>query len=78
MYVCVAFRISLWLGSFSSVILFFNLLCPFLLHICSLILHVVLLQEKKLLDLPKLLDICAIYGHENEGLTRILVSNFIE
>ncbi|KAK4387598.1 Activating signal cointegrator 1 complex subunit [Sesamum angolense] len=34
-----------------------------------------LLQEKKLLDLPKLLDICAIYCHENEDLTRILVTN---
>ncbi|KVH92289.1 hypothetical protein Ccrd_005663 [Cynara cardunculus var. scolymus] len=34
--------------------------------------HVVILQEKKLLDLPKLLDICAIYGHENEELTRLL------
>lgn len=40
---------------------------------CSLIALVALLQEKKLLDLPKLLDICAIYGHENEDLTRILV-----
>ncbi|CAL5415312.1 unnamed protein product [Camellia sinensis] len=29
-------------------------------------------QEKKLLDMPKLLDICAIYGHENEDLTRSL------
>lgn len=37
--------------------------------------HEALLQEKKLLDLPKLLDICAIYGHENEDLTRILVVN---
>ncbi|XP_028792936.1 activating signal cointegrator 1 complex subunit 2-like, partial [Neltuma alba] len=35
----------------------------------------VLLQEKKLLDLPKLLDICAIYSHENEELTRLLVRN---
>ncbi|KAK1356978.1 hypothetical protein POM88_050234 [Heracleum sosnowskyi] len=40
---------------------------------CLLISYVVLLQEKKLLDLPKLLDICAIYGHENEDLTRILM-----
>ncbi|KAL0368948.1 UNVERIFIED_CONTAM: Activating signal cointegrator 1 complex subunit [Sesamum calycinum] len=31
--------------------------------------HAALLQEKKLLDLPKLLDICAIYCHENEDLT---------
>ncbi|CAN0905643.1 Activating signal cointegrator 1 complex subunit 2 [Linum grandiflorum] len=37
--------------------------------------HSVLLQEKKLLDLAKLLDICAIYGHENEELTQILVRN---
>jgi len=35
---------------------------------------VVILQEKKLLDLPKLLDICALYGHENEELTKLLVS----
>ncbi|KAK9163676.1 hypothetical protein Syun_004578 [Stephania yunnanensis] len=34
-------------------------------------------EEKKLLDLPKLLDICAIYGHENEKLTGELVVNFI-
>ncbi|WMV27328.1 hypothetical protein MTR67_020713 [Solanum verrucosum] len=40
--------------------------------------HEALLQEKKLLDLPKLLDICAIYGHENEDLTRILVVNAIK
>ncbi|XP_044511417.1 uncharacterized protein LOC123229572 isoform X2 [Mangifera indica] len=40
--------------------------------------HGVLLQEKKLLDLPKLLDICAIYGHENEDLTRLLVSNALK
>ncbi|CAL1395879.1 unnamed protein product [Linum trigynum] len=37
--------------------------------------HSVLLQEKKLLDLPKLLDICAIYGHTNEELTGVLVKN---
>ncbi|XP_008805692.2 activating signal cointegrator 1 complex subunit 2 [Phoenix dactylifera] len=37
--------------------------------------HTALLQEKKLLDLPKLLDICAIYGHDNEELTRLLVTN---
>lgn len=37
--------------------------------------HGVLLQEKKLLELPKLLDICAIYYHENEELTRLLVRN---
>ncbi|KAK4348610.1 hypothetical protein RND71_031365 [Anisodus tanguticus] len=40
--------------------------------------HEALLQEKKLLDLPELLDICAIYGHENEDLTRILVVNAIK
>ncbi|KAF8025053.1 hypothetical protein BT93_F2032 [Corymbia citriodora subsp. variegata] len=40
--------------------------------------HEVLLQEKKLLDLPKLLDICAIYGHENEDLTRLLVCNALK
>lgn len=39
--------------------------------------HAVILQEKKLLDLPKLLDICAIYGHENEELTQIIVTNAI-
>ncbi|CAL5418059.1 unnamed protein product [Camellia sinensis] len=35
-------------------------------------------QEKKLLDMPKLLDICAIYGHENEDLTRSLVVNALK
>ncbi|XP_038715788.1 activating signal cointegrator 1 complex subunit 2 isoform X2 [Tripterygium wilfordii] len=40
--------------------------------------HVVFLQEKNLLDLPKLLDICAIYGHENEDLTRLLVRNALK
>ncbi|KAK4748356.1 hypothetical protein SAY87_014942 [Trapa incisa] len=40
--------------------------------------HIAILQEKKLLDLPKLLDICAIYGHENEDLTRLLVSNALK
>ncbi|KAL8141098.1 hypothetical protein V2J09_007119 [Rumex salicifolius] len=40
--------------------------------------HEVLLQDKGLLDLPKLLDICAIYGHENEDLARILVMNAIK
>ncbi|KAF3446558.1 hypothetical protein FNV43_RR11738 [Rhamnella rubrinervis] len=40
--------------------------------------HGVILQEKKLLDLPKLLDICAIYGHENEDLTKILVTNALK
>eukprot|EP00268_Persea_americana_P024821 TRINITY_DN2420_c1_g1_i1.p1 TRINITY_DN2420_c1_g1~~TRINITY_DN2420_c1_g1_i1.p1 ORF type:complete len:848 (+),score=186.76 TRINITY_DN2420_c1_g1_i1:186-2729(+) len=37
--------------------------------------HGALLQEKKLLDLPKLLDICAVYGHDNEKLTELLVNN---
>ncbi|XP_028950945.1 uncharacterized protein [Malus domestica] len=40
--------------------------------------HEVLLQEKKLLGLPTLLDICAIYGHENEDLTRVLVGNAVK
>ncbi|OAY79121.1 hypothetical protein ACMD2_20220, partial [Ananas comosus] len=40
--------------------------------------HTALLQEKKLLDLPKLLDICAIYGHDNGELTRSLVENAIK
>lgn len=40
--------------------------------------HTALLQEKKLLDLPKLLDICAIYGHENGELTKLLVTNAIK
>lgn len=39
--------------------------------------HSVILQEKKLLDLPKLLDVCAIYARENEDLTRLLVQNAI-
>lgn len=40
--------------------------------------HAVLLQETNLLDMPKLLDICAIYGHENEDLTRSLVENALK
>ncbi|XP_010538144.1 PREDICTED: activating signal cointegrator 1 complex subunit 2-like [Tarenaya hassleriana] len=40
--------------------------------------HGVLLQDKKLLDLPKLLDICAIYGHENVELTKSLIENAME
>ncbi|KAM3230317.1 hypothetical protein ACQJBY_060860 [Aegilops geniculata] len=39
--------------------------------------HTALLQEKRLLDLPKLLDICAIYGHDNGELTSSLVTNAI-
>ncbi|XP_004290962.1 PREDICTED: activating signal cointegrator 1 complex subunit 2 isoform X1 [Fragaria vesca subsp. vesca] len=40
--------------------------------------HAALLQDKKLLDLPKLLDICAIYSHENEDLTGVLVGNAVK
>ncbi|XP_068654586.1 uncharacterized protein [Aristolochia californica] len=40
--------------------------------------HTALLQGKKLLDLPKLLDICAIYGHDNQELTKLLVNNAIK
>ncbi|XP_042517795.1 activating signal cointegrator 1 complex subunit 2-like [Macadamia integrifolia] len=40
--------------------------------------HEVILQEKKLLDMPKLLDICAIYGHDNEELTKLLVINSLK
>ncbi|KAG9157338.1 hypothetical protein Leryth_004983 [Lithospermum erythrorhizon] len=32
--------------------------------------HSAILQEKKLLDLPKLLDVCAIYARDNEDPTR--------
>ncbi|KAK3150795.1 hypothetical protein QOZ80_3AG0237900 [Eleusine coracana subsp. coracana] len=39
--------------------------------------HTALLLEKKLLDLPKLLDICAIYEHDNSKLTSTLVTNAI-
>ncbi|ONL94675.1 Ubiquitin system component Cue protein [Zea mays] len=39
--------------------------------------HAALLLEKKLLDLPKLLDICAIYEHDNGKLTSSLVTNVI-
>ena len=51
-----------------------HVLCPEYTY--SLIPYVALLQDKKLLDLPKLLDICAIYSHENEDLTGVLVSMF--
>jgi activating signal cointegrator complex subunit 2 len=43
----------------------------FTIPLCS---FVALLLEKKLLDLPKLLDICAIYEHDNNKLTSSLVS----
>ncbi|XP_024008259.1 activating signal cointegrator 1 complex subunit 2 isoform X2 [Eutrema salsugineum] len=36
------------------------------------------MKEKKLLDLPKLLDICAIYGHENAELTKSLIENAVK
>ncbi|XP_078441888.1 ubiquitin system component Cue protein [Wolffia australiana] len=39
--------------------------------------HSALLQEKKWLELPKLMDICAIFGHDNAELTRALVTNAI-
>uniref|UniRef100_A0A0A9DH47 Uncharacterized protein n=1 Tax=Arundo donax TaxID=35708 RepID=A0A0A9DH47_ARUDO len=39
--------------------------------------HTALLLEKKLLDLPKLLDICAMYEHDNSKLTSSLVTNAI-
>lgn len=39
--------------------------------------HTALLLEKKLLDLPKLLDLCAIYEHDNKKLTSSLVTNAI-
>lgn len=35
--------------------------------------HAAILKEKKLLDIPKLMDICAIYGHDNPDLTKRLV-----
>ncbi|ONK60012.1 uncharacterized protein A4U43_C08F13280 [Asparagus officinalis] len=40
--------------------------------------HTALLQERKLLDLPKLLDICAIYGHDNGELAKSLVTNAVK
>ncbi|GAA0164913.1 hypothetical protein LIER_20443 [Lithospermum erythrorhizon] len=40
--------------------------------------HSAILQEKKLLDLPKLLDVCAIYARDNEDPTRLLVENAIK
>ncbi|CAL4929679.1 unnamed protein product [Urochloa decumbens] len=39
--------------------------------------HTALLLEKKMFDLPKLLDICAIYEHDNNKLTSSLVTNAI-
>jgi hypothetical protein len=35
--------------------------------------HAAILQEKKLLDIPKLMDISALYGHDNPDLTQRLV-----
>ncbi|ERN10915.1 uncharacterized protein LOC18439096 isoform X1 [Amborella trichopoda] len=40
--------------------------------------YAVLLQEKKLLDMPKLLDICAIFGRDNQELTKSLVMNALK
>ncbi|KAL6527347.1 hypothetical protein OROGR_016437 [Orobanche gracilis] len=40
--------------------------------------HEDLLQDKKLLNLPKLLDICAIFGNGNEDLTQLLVTNALK
>ncbi|CAM6104534.1 unnamed protein product [Calypogeia fissa] len=37
--------------------------------------HAAILLEKKLLDIPKLMDISAIYGYDNPDLTKRLVSN---
>ncbi|KAG0622488.1 hypothetical protein M758_3G100500 [Ceratodon purpureus] len=37
--------------------------------------HAALLKDWKLLDLPKLLDICAVYDHDNHELTSRLVNN---
>jgi hypothetical protein len=34
--------------------------------------HAALLKEKKCLDLPKLLDTCAVYVHDNPDLTHHL------
>ncbi|XP_010549275.1 PREDICTED: activating signal cointegrator 1 complex subunit 2 isoform X3 [Tarenaya hassleriana] len=36
------------------------------------------MEDKKLLDFPKLLDICAIYGRENAELTRSLIENALK
>jgi hypothetical protein len=40
-----------------------------------MILLTALLKEKKCLDLPKLLDTCAVYVHDNPDLTHHLVNN---
>ncbi|KAK6938583.1 Ubiquitin system component CUE [Dillenia turbinata] len=50
------------------------------LAICAFKLEIdtVLSAEKNLLDLPKLLDICALYGRENEELTRKVVMNALQ
>eukprot|EP00249_Psilotum_nudum_P024031 c29066_g1_i1 orf=845-3769(-) len=37
--------------------------------------HSVAIREKNLLDIPKLLDICALYGQSNPELTHCLVNN---
>jgi len=40
--------------------------------------HTDLLLGKRLLDLPKLMDVCAIYGHDNAKLARSLVLNALK
>ncbi|GLJ15877.1 hypothetical protein SUGI_0262160 [Cryptomeria japonica] len=40
--------------------------------------HTDLLLGKRLLDIPKLMDIAAIYGHENSDLTQSLVLNALK
>lgn len=40
--------------------------------------HTDLLLGKRLLDIPKLMDVCAIYGHDNAKLTQSLVLNALK
>lgn len=40
--------------------------------------HTDLLLGKRLLDIPKLMDVCAIYGHDNAKLARSLVINALK
>jgi activating signal cointegrator complex subunit 2 len=40
--------------------------------------HIDLLLGKRLLDLNKFMDVCAIYGHDNEKLARSLVLNALK
>ncbi|GBG66207.1 hypothetical protein CBR_g57086 [Chara braunii] len=37
--------------------------------------HAAIIYEKGYLDLPKLMDVCAIYGRDNQELTRKLIGN---